>query len=481
MAGFFPLSADISETETDISRDITLLTALLKDVRRGKSTVLKAKKAGRFSHADLWSNISYVLSTGSNDDSHVVVTGQIEPESITVASPFKWTLLDIAQLREQLGDMNSVSDVDLEVHICHVMSIMASTMRLRPDETRNQMVLTSRLFDLTIMRGYRKLFVRLQSGGTLWMQHPLQALLEFYETQSTIAAQGSSSSAGPQESSSLSAVHLPAPVRTPQWSVAHLSPLSVMLPQRWLYKSLLDSHGIIPNEPSATDEVRYTVSSTTAVAWARALHACYTTMLETLSQKGKKGCEARRPNDRLERVSLRSAMALLDDAICTGIVEFLFQIPLIFELDIQYTVVLNQRNKRRLAVDDLRGNTEDGLSHILRHLGSLIIPFRAAAHIVYSCAVTPPNMALKAYAVAVTPDKDLAISTEYFDRFKEKFTALDGVKGAAVKLTASIHAEATLMSLASGGLRGCDVSVAGMPTPLAHATTHLGQSVVLFH
>ncbi|RPD53047.1 hypothetical protein L226DRAFT_270164 [Lentinus tigrinus ALCF2SS1-7] len=86
------------------------------------------------------------------------------------------------------------------------------------------------------------------------------------------------------------------------------------------------------------------------------------------------------------------------------------------------TVNLRSDIEDKYDADDLKAQGENGPPHIIRYLGSLITPFRAAAHIVHSCATTPPDIALKAYTVVVTPDtEDAAISTEYFERFKEKF------------------------------------------------------------
>ncbi len=81
--GFFPLQSNTAETDADIRRDITLLSALLKDHRPGQSTV----KQGRSSwDSDLWSYIAYTLVPGSSSDANgdnvVAVVGRMEPGSI---------------------------------------------------------------------------------------------------------------------------------------------------------------------------------------------------------------------------------------------------------------------------------------------------------------------------------------------------------------------------------------------------------------
>ncbi|KAI0750398.1 hypothetical protein C8Q74DRAFT_1222571 [Fomes fomentarius] len=92
---FFSLdTAETAETDADICRDITLLSALLKDHRSGKSTVLDAKQAGH-SDSELWSHISYVLVPGTSQDLYgnkvrlIAVVGRIEPGFIaaTVVAP----------------------------------------------------------------------------------------------------------------------------------------------------------------------------------------------------------------------------------------------------------------------------------------------------------------------------------------------------------------------------------------------------------
>ncbi len=81
---FFPLNNAIAETDADICRDITVLSALLKGYRSGKSTVLDAK-ASR-SDSKLWSYISYILVPDTSQDLYgdnvVAVVHRIEPEFI---------------------------------------------------------------------------------------------------------------------------------------------------------------------------------------------------------------------------------------------------------------------------------------------------------------------------------------------------------------------------------------------------------------
>lgn len=92
MIDLFPLEPNAGETEADICRDITLLSALLEDYRYGKSTLSDAKQTGG-SSSDIWSHVSYVLALGSSSETHgsnvVAVVGLVEPGSIiaTVVAP----------------------------------------------------------------------------------------------------------------------------------------------------------------------------------------------------------------------------------------------------------------------------------------------------------------------------------------------------------------------------------------------------------
>ena len=78
------MTDDTDQTNADIGRDIVLLTALLKDVQHRKSTIESDTR--RNSDLDLWSCLSFVLTTGSSEDPHgnevVVVTGRIDPDSV---------------------------------------------------------------------------------------------------------------------------------------------------------------------------------------------------------------------------------------------------------------------------------------------------------------------------------------------------------------------------------------------------------------
>ncbi len=125
-----------------------------------------------------------------------------------------------------------------------------------------------------------------------------------------------------------------------------------------------------------------------------------------------------------------------------------------------------------LSVDDLKADAEDSRRHILRHLQALTIPLRAAINIVHSCFNAPPKISLKAYQVIVTP-VPLAMTKSYFDCFKAKFAKLYDAESTivnqvleelrpGVNVTASVHAEAALMSLVSAGSE-----VANDGTPIA--------------
>ncbi len=125
------------------------------------------------------------------------------------------------------------------------------------------------------------------------------------------------------------------------------------------------------------------------------------------------------------------------------------------------------------SVDDLQADAEGSRRHILRHLQALTIPLRAAINIVYSCFNAPPNISLKAYQAIVTP-VPLAITTSYFDCFKAKLAelcdaestivnqVLEELRPRVVNATASVHAEAALLSLARAASK-----VANDGTPIA--------------
>ena len=71
-------------------------------------------------------------------------------------------------------------DVTFEGHLPEVMSIMSWLMR----NTTEKAILYSYTLDFILMRCYRKLFAGLQIGVTLWVEHPLAALRDFYEKRS---------------------------------------------------------------------------------------------------------------------------------------------------------------------------------------------------------------------------------------------------------------------------------------------------------
>ena len=71
-------------------------------------------------------------------------------------------------------------DVTFEEHLQQVMSIMSWRMR----NTTEKAILYSYTLDFILMRCYRKLFAGLQIGVTLWFEHPLVALRDFYEKRS---------------------------------------------------------------------------------------------------------------------------------------------------------------------------------------------------------------------------------------------------------------------------------------------------------
>ena len=78
----------------------------------------------------------------------------------------------------------------------------------------------------------------------------------------------------------------------------------------------------------------------------------------------------------------------------------------------------------------------------------------------------------------MAPDSKATITSEYFDLFKAQFAsrceepervaaALEDLKGAIVELKANVHAEAALMSLASGDPEKLKVQLDGKLTPIA--------------
>ena len=128
----------------------------------------------------------------------------------------------------------------------------------------------------------------------------------------------------------------------------------------------------------------------------------------------------------------------------------------------------------------MKADKEDSQRHIIRHLGALTIPLRAAIKIVHSCWKAPREItSLKAYHVVVTPDSKAVITSEYLDLFKAQFAsrceepervaaALEDLKSAIVKRKANVHAEAALMSLASRDEEKPKVHVDGTLTPIAN-------------
>ncbi|RDX42918.1 hypothetical protein OH76DRAFT_1255448 [Lentinus brumalis] len=545
----FPLEANTVETDTDICRDITLLSALLEGYRSGYSTVLDSKRAGN-SSADLWSHVSYALVPGSVDDPYgnkvVAVVGRIEPGSIaaTVISRNTSTynarprpvevdavgLLDYSAVTAMLNNVAALPDnVEFNVHLRDLMSIVSYLLSLtepRPEELH----MATYLFNVIVLRCYRKLYARLDSGITFWIKHPLEVLWDFYEKRPIAVAQGSSSTASIQESAdhpmsspvvstgsspvvsqgssepiddSASSPPQVSSRETANASPPPVTPLSVRLPRAYQYTYLLDEHSIVYAMTEACD-VDVVFSPSDAPAWAKLLHTCYTTMYTTLSQDGlnkagKPARVARRPAAAGELLDLHSALAVLDDVIGTDIIACLFHDDLVEELNRRYTESMIKKTKSRLASaisaaqagdepieyhfdpDDLQANKEDSRRHIIRHLRALTIPLRAARNIVHACYTAPPGInTMNAYQVVVTPDSQTTIDQRYFDRFSEAVASRWGEDGplvhqvlartrrAILKLSASVHAEAAVMSLVSSELRETKVDVSGTLTPIAN-------------
>ncbi|TFK87399.1 hypothetical protein K466DRAFT_599505 [Polyporus arcularius HHB13444] len=242
-----PLESNAGETETDIYRDITLLSVLLEDYRHGKSTLLDAKQTGG-SSSELWSHVSYVLAPGNNSDTHgsnvVAVVGRIEPGTIVATvvapntssekarpKPVEVDQVDFLGIDEVADMFNNLietllDDVEFDVHLCDIMSIVSYLLQ-KHERPLDKAVTASYLFDFIVLRCHRKLYARLASGITLWTQHPLEALRDFHEKLSTAKAPGSTSTAS-----------------THQSAVGPDSPLCVTMPLAYMYTSLLKKHGI---------------------------------------------------------------------------------------------------------------------------------------------------------------------------------------------------------------------------------------------
>ncbi|KAI0793623.1 hypothetical protein C8Q74DRAFT_1365223 [Fomes fomentarius] len=461
--------------------------------------------------------MSYVLGTGTPQDLYgnkvVAVVGRIEPGSIAATVVARNTsygdtkdenlnpvevddvaMHEVSVVEDMLGNPTTLpDDVSFDVHLRDVMSILSSL--LDPDSRNNrpsESKMVIHVFDFIVMRCYRKLFARLQSGTELWIQHPLELLRNHYNPPT----------AGGQASSTASSQVPVAPDQAgaAQVAVDHDS-LSVKMPRAYMYKRLLDAHGIRYTKNQSDNYFYATFSSSAAPAWARLLYTSYATMSATLSvtvsvkDDNKTKTEARRPISRVECRKLQAALALLDDAIRGGIVTHLLQDNLVADLKMRYIKSMQQKTNPRLAqainkartgkradieyqydADDLNADTEDSCRHILRHLGALTIPLRAANTIVLSC-LNAPVTSLQAYQVVVPPNREAVITPEYFKSFTTQFAKLLGGVDAEVvkktlaslghiiaKIDASVHAEAALMSLVSANH---DVQVNGTPMSIA--------------
>ncbi|TFK78643.1 hypothetical protein K466DRAFT_668375 [Polyporus arcularius HHB13444] len=139
-------------------------------------------------------------------------------------------------------------DVDFNIYLRDVMSIISYLFYRRDKHYTDQpAILTCYLFDFIVLRCYRKLYARLESGTTLWTKHPLVVLRDFYEEVSMALPQGSSAIASTRKSS---------PTVSPE---------------------------SFPVVPHTTDTFHVTFSSSTAPAWDALLHDCYTIMYDKLS------------------------------------------------------------------------------------------------------------------------------------------------------------------------------------------------------
>ena len=224
-------------------------------------------------------------------------------------------------------------NVDFDGHLGDVMSII-SCLLTPPERKRNQLIVASHLFDFIVMRCYRKLYARLESGINLWTRHSLEALRDFYYAEtSTVAQESSPAEVG--RASSLS------------------DDVNVKMPQAYAYLDLLVQHGIacVRGEGYPVS-YQVTFSASTAPAWAKVLHACFLTMFDTLSQDREaegQGRKARRPISHSERRNLHAALALLDDAIRGRIVERLFPDKLVDKLNDQYVKNMQMHAYPQLA------------------------------------------------------------------------------------------------------------------------------------
>ncbi len=228
-------------------------------------------------------------------------------------------------------------DVSFDVHLRDVMSILSALLDSNRTDNRSSVAETViYIFDFIVMRCYRKLFARLQSGTTLWIQHPLELLRDHYNPPT----------AGGQASSTASSQ---VPVAPDQAGAVH------KMPHAYMYQTLLDAHGIPYTESQSDDHIYVAFSSSAAPAWARLLYTSYATMSATLSvtlsveDDKKTKTEARRPISRVECRKLQAALALLDDAIRGGIVTHLLQDNLVADLNTRYVKSMQQKTNPRLA------------------------------------------------------------------------------------------------------------------------------------
>ncbi|KAI0764689.1 hypothetical protein C8Q74DRAFT_1449892 [Fomes fomentarius] len=354
----------------------------------------------------------------------------------------------------------------------------------------------------------------LRSGITLWRKkHPLVALRDFYETtpvegQASSAANTQGSVAPELPSTTTDQASPQGIAQEADFPIGQGSASPIHIRQAYAYESLLEKHGIRytlgHSYPDSAYRVDVRFSSSDALPWARVLSACYITILDTLSDakeedaqtsdtlsEAKKGAQtpsdpkertvrvARRPASKVECLDLYGALALLDDAICGGIVERLLQDELVRQLNAEYMESMNNKTKPRLAqaINQARSGDSVDLDCQYDVDDALIIPFRAAINIVYSCFNAPPDISLTAYQVIVTP-VPLAITTSYLDCFKAKFAKLYDVESTIVNQvlgelqpgivngTTSVHAEAALMSLVSAASE-----VANVITDTIHVLT----------
>ncbi|TFK81516.1 hypothetical protein K466DRAFT_667066 [Polyporus arcularius HHB13444] len=313
-------------SDSDVRRDITLLSYLLSQVQYEKDFFGKSKAADKSDSnmLEAWSHLAFMLTTGDTNDP--AVTGQVESDAITAAvvtrnvshrsshasqtSQFLVSKLEAQKTGKQLLNeyFSTSMDVPYSEHAADVFAILKCLFAPVPNPAA---VASKRTLALTIFIARRcqlKLRAHINQGTKLWLKHPLELSHSWYH----------------------------GPVREKPVSKQFLLPAGV---QDFLVSFNLHPE---PVPPSKEGDLTYTVSQDTTVSWVDMLNESLKTMREMY-----------RPSDQWdgdEAYALYKAIVILHYAAIRGVLEHLVTSELAAVLAANYSLGAQSSSKLGEAI-----------------------------------------------------------------------------------------------------------------------------------